>query len=491
MYIPRISDFFPVDLASPGKVDARSGFVKLALDDSTHIIATGDSCNDIHHCRTLLQILWSCISVLVACTWVAVHPNIPGSDESSWEISLRRLKLMLLTLIAPEIVVLWAVRQWYAASKLSERFDRWGWSQTHSFFALMGGFQELTNTLHAEGIESLLWESGPPTMQILMIGSQFTEVEIQDRSHRDALAKSLAIGQTAWFVIQLVARRVEGLSIAALEIMTVAFAAMNVLIYTFWWNKPQGVRFPIHLEPPAPPGNVDSTGLKAEPKIDSNQQAQPELDSNSLSQVKPDVDSNTQDQPDIDKSQCKANSNIDSDGSQRALPDIDNSNKDQPETDTTSPDASMPALASTSRPGTDSPPNIGTALNARLASFQRILALEPQWHQDKIVAYGAAVVFGAIHCAAWDFVFPTKVERTLWRICASIATFVPLLLICYDFMVNRLKKKSVILGLVMGYAILFYVLARSVLVGQAFVALRKLPSTSFETVEWVTFLPHI
>ncbi|KAJ3963467.1 hypothetical protein EV361DRAFT_874847 [Lentinula raphanica] len=104
MYIPRISDFFPVDLASPGKVDARSGFVKLALDDSTHIIATGDSCNDIHHCRTLLQILWSCISVLVACTWVAVHPNIPGSDESSWEISLRRLKLMLLTLIAPEIV---------------------------------------------------------------------------------------------------------------------------------------------------------------------------------------------------------------------------------------------------------------------------------------------------------------------------------------------------------------------------------------------------
>ncbi|KAJ3966650.1 hypothetical protein EV361DRAFT_1012475, partial [Lentinula raphanica] len=307
------------------------------------------------------------------------------------------------------------------------------WSQTHSFFALMGGFQELTNTLHAEGIESLLWESGPPTMQILMIGSQFTEVEIQDRSHRDALAKSLAIGQTAWFVIQLVARRVEGLSIAALEIMTVAFAAMNVLIYTFWWNKPQGVRFPIHLEPPAPV-------LVPEP------------------------------------------------GMSKFMTILQ---KDQPETDTTSPDASMPALASTSRPGTDSPPNIGTALNARLASFQRILALEPQWHQDKIVAYGAAVVFGAIHCAAWDFVFPTKVERTLWRICASIATFVPLLLICYDFMVNRLKKKSVILGLVMGYAILFYVLARSVLVGQAFVALRKLPSTSFETVEWVTFLLHI
>ncbi|KAJ3840644.1 hypothetical protein F5878DRAFT_579750 [Lentinula raphanica] len=483
MYIPRISDFFPVDLASPGKVDARSGFVKLALDDSTHIIATGDSCNDIHHCRTLLQILWSCISVLVACTWVAVHPNIPGSDESSWEISLRRLKLMLLTLIAPEIVVLWAVRQWYAASKLSERFDRWGWSQTHSFFALMGGFQELTNTLHAEGIESLLWESGPPTMQILMIGSQFTEVEIQDRSHRDALAKSLAIGQTAWFVIQLVARRVEGLSIAALEIMTVAFAAMNVLIYTFWWNKPQGVRFPIHLEPPAPvlvPEPVTEVrrdfgdwfhgyfkSLQRFPKIMFRF-----LISSAVNGVHCVLDS-------LRKLLKFIKELIRHGLILRFVRTMIISCLTYP--------AVYCYLTFKWVVIYEAEP--GNVDSTGLKAEPKID--KPQWHQDKIVAYGAAVVFGAIHCAAWDFVFPTKVERTLWRICASIATFVPLLLICYDFMVNRLKKKSVILGLVMGYAILFYVLARSVLVGQAFVALRKLPSTSFETVEWVTFLPHI
>ncbi|KAJ3758603.1 hypothetical protein EV360DRAFT_43528, partial [Lentinula raphanica] len=116
MYIPRTTSdtVFPtlLNYATAGELEARSGFTQF-IDNSTSAI--GDTCDDIHRCRTIFQILWSCIGVIVACTWVAVHPNLPGPNEGSTEILWRRLKLMLITLIAPEILVVWASRQWYAA----------------------------------------------------------------------------------------------------------------------------------------------------------------------------------------------------------------------------------------------------------------------------------------------------------------------------------------------------------------------------------------
>ncbi|KIK64587.1 hypothetical protein GYMLUDRAFT_160639, partial [Collybiopsis luxurians FD-317 M1] len=43
------------------------------------------------------------------------------------------------------------------------------------------------------------------------------------------------------FVVQLLTRWVQHLPITELEIMTVAFAVMNILIYFFWWEKPVGI----------------------------------------------------------------------------------------------------------------------------------------------------------------------------------------------------------------------------------------------------------
>lgn len=37
------------------------------------------------------------------------------------------------------------------------------------------------------------------------------------------------------------------------------------------------------------------------------------------------------------------------------------------------------------------------------------------------VAIGG-VIFGAIHTAAWNFDFPTPIERTLWRIASVLST---------------------------------------------------------------------
>lgn len=69
-----------------------------------------------------------------------------------------------------------------------------------------------------------------------------TEEEIQDRSKSDGLTKAIAIFQTTWFVTQCIARYVQGLAITELEIITLAFATLNGLMYFFWWDKPLAVR---------------------------------------------------------------------------------------------------------------------------------------------------------------------------------------------------------------------------------------------------------
>lgn len=74
-----------------------------------------------------------------------------------------------------------------------------------------------------------------------------TAAEIQDRSKGDGLSKALVVGQTAWFVTQCLARWVAGLAITEMELVTLAFAALNGIIYFLWWNKPLDVRYAVQV----------------------------------------------------------------------------------------------------------------------------------------------------------------------------------------------------------------------------------------------------
>ncbi|KAJ3479732.1 hypothetical protein NLI96_g8859 [Meripilus lineatus] len=101
-----------------------------------------DACNDIdpNSRRTRINIAISCISTIFLCTWVAFHPNIPAPGESKWKILRRRIGCMIGGILAPEIYVLLAARQFIAARHFAKIYRRWGWTLSHGFFALMGGF---------------------------------------------------------------------------------------------------------------------------------------------------------------------------------------------------------------------------------------------------------------------------------------------------------------------------------------------------------------
>ena len=87
----------------------------------SHEYALSSSCSGS---RTLWSIILSCVTTLFACAWTAIHPNIPGPVESGVVVGARRLFIMSLALAAPELVVIWAIRQLFAARITQKQFQK-------------------------------------------------------------------------------------------------------------------------------------------------------------------------------------------------------------------------------------------------------------------------------------------------------------------------------------------------------------------------------
>ena len=84
--------------------------------------------------------------------------------------------------------------------------------------------------------------------ELQRVHNYVTKGEIEDRSKSDGLAKLVVLIQTAWFTGQCVARAVQKLAITELEIITLAYTALNGVMHFFWWDKPLDVRFPAVIE---------------------------------------------------------------------------------------------------------------------------------------------------------------------------------------------------------------------------------------------------
>jgi len=100
----------PLGLSSPS----------LAVVSRDQLQASGPSCDDLNGCRSLGDIIRSCILTILLCTWGSMHPNIPSPDERWPRIAWRRTGLMIVALIAPEAVIGWALRQRLAAAQLAK-----------------------------------------------------------------------------------------------------------------------------------------------------------------------------------------------------------------------------------------------------------------------------------------------------------------------------------------------------------------------------------
>jgi len=71
------------------------------------------------------------------------------------------------------------------------------------------------------------------------------DADINDRSKSDGVSKCVVTIQLVWFIIQCVARAIEGLAITEFEVSTVAIAVPGVVASLLWFSKPLAVTIPI------------------------------------------------------------------------------------------------------------------------------------------------------------------------------------------------------------------------------------------------------
>ncbi|KAG1848065.1 hypothetical protein DFJ58DRAFT_685886 [Suillus subalutaceus] len=438
--------------------------------------------------RTIWSIISSSVLTLFACIYSAIHPNIPSPKDSPNGIVRRRVGIMIMALITPELIVTWAMRQWFSARQVtrqieesgypsvekqsveapkqrencslrllavltegvssvlvflrhfpgaltrwvkssikayfSEQSEDYTWTQTHSFFVLMGGFMLYVDgkpyhTLQPDEVLKLIRDQciDAPTL---------TANQIHDRSKGNAISKGLIMLQVAWFVMQLITRAIYHLETTQLEAGTLAFAVLNFLTYAVWWNKPLNVQCP-H------PVYWKSTESRPENHI-----------------------------------------NVNEPNSQGAVWAI-----------------LGPVFVSiTDLIGL---PFMPISRKLRVPTFDGSITLEGS---DKRVLLLSgllmATIFGGIHCMAWFFAFPTYQERVLWRMSAIAITFTPWVCFLVGVIHGLIPRVvQIVCILTTGVSVILYITARAVLLVLMFTTLRNLPPDAYKAVSWTSLVPHL
>ncbi|KIM28243.1 hypothetical protein M408DRAFT_70043 [Serendipita vermifera MAFF 305830] len=418
------------------------------------------SCDELNSQRSIWSIVWSCLSTIFLCTWVAVHPNVHFRSEKrnqrwleKWlwdplhELITYKVPLFLWALLVPEYILAWAARQYVQAGVISKKVPEW--TRTHGFFMIMGGFHLFRlpadasfTPLPIESSESFIFvvptgrhlrrdevpvcplkfeDFSVETLEIIAP----TEIELKDRGKSDALTKIIVLVQTLWFVIQCITRRTQHLPLTELEVVTLAYAVLNLFIYMFWWDKPMNVECPIRAYKTWTASHEEA-GEKAAAWNDGRVLVWVEKIIN--------YTIGSQDQYVTISQQC-----------------------------------SIPMFWSGRIPDRDlGPVGIGPSI------------------------LGAA--FGAIHCIAWSSEFPSRSELVLWHISCVAMIAVPFIvaIFCSSWAYrNRLKYVLYILATLLLLSAWLYVAGRIATLVIAFTSLRYLPPATFRTVDWTTFIPHI
>ena len=224
--------------------------------------------------RSSWDILWTCVSTILACTWTALHMRVPQGPFSSatWK-SLAWTSALL----APELMAFKAVQELWEVKLLVARCNS---AQTAT-----DGESEDPNVLSPKLAESSAGSSvslsSPPwtysqgfcirmhglvlqtrddwvyvvrpanavalMQQGVVTQPKLRDSDIKDRAKADSFAKAFTLLQSSWVVCNIIARAAYSLPITAIEISTVAYVVCAVVAYTAWWHKPKDMNTPIAI----------------------------------------------------------------------------------------------------------------------------------------------------------------------------------------------------------------------------------------------------
>ncbi|OBT66443.1 hypothetical protein VE03_04893 [Pseudogymnoascus sp. 23342-1-I1] len=242
--------------------------------------------------RGTLDILWSSLFTIFACTWTILHLNVPeqraGRDpgimgDLKWGMKAIRgkAKWMLTTVMAPEYLLFFGIlklndaREYHPKLKALADADQVPWTLVHTTFANMGGFvirgisDRVGKDPRSEIPTARIQSPDAKEWYILNLDTIFKlrseghivlpyipKTEIDDHSKGDNFTKGIAAVQIIWTIAGAITRARRGLVISQLEVSVIAFAVCALLIYACYWSSPKDVSVPITFlqwEGPIPP----------------------------------------------------------------------------------------------------------------------------------------------------------------------------------------------------------------------------------------------
>ncbi|KAI0041635.1 hypothetical protein FA95DRAFT_673885 [Auriscalpium vulgare] len=120
-------------------------------------------------------------------------------------------------------------------------------------------------------------------------------------------------------------------------------------------------------------------------------------------------------------------------------------------------------------------------------------------HADAVSLF-MATIFGAIHSAAWRYAFPSLTEAIVWRVSSATITALPGLLCLYllwelspcgdSHRVYFANRNTVFMLFTIPFGAV-YVLTRLILLTLAFTTLRSLPFAAYRSIPWAQIIPHL
>lgn len=80
-------------------------------------------CVGVARHRTLQNIVWSCLTTILACVWVSIHPNVPNPRHTGLRKFSDMVRHMYATLVTPEAPCVWALKQRTGAIKHAKAYN--------------------------------------------------------------------------------------------------------------------------------------------------------------------------------------------------------------------------------------------------------------------------------------------------------------------------------------------------------------------------------
>jgi hypothetical protein len=124
-----------------------------------------------------------------------------------------------------------------------------------------------------------------------------------------------------------------------------------------------------------------------------------------------------------------------------------------------------------------------------------------------MVLWGASMIYGAIHVAAWDYFFPTALEQLFWQMSSVWVTFCAAFWLFTNLLAHMFPSidktwvaynerrigwpGTIVIAALCILCGVSYVVAHAYLVVEAFTSMQEVPMDVYSVPSWSQMFPHL